>query len=113
MNTPSRQAHYIAEWRTQRFEVIVDYEGEEVLFGYAETYTGGATMYLAKLVPWASNPRVRKRKFAMPQLVMKEWRSSVEQRSAEVKAVQNALKHIRVRPMGNDIWEIREDHRAL
>lgn len=113
MTAAKNQAVYIAEWRTYRFEVVCDCDGQEIVFGYASSHTGGATMYLAKLVPWASNPRVRKRKFAMPQLVMKEWRSSVEQRSAEVKAVQNALKHIRVRPMGNDIWEIREDHQAL
>lgn len=56
-----REAAKIADSRRSqgRYEVVCECEGITILFGCTDDPGGGMPLNMARLVPWAKNPRVR------------------------------------------------------
>ncbi len=55
------QAREAERRREKPYEVTVECNGRTIVFGDSEAGDGGSAMFLAKLTPWAKNPRVRRK----------------------------------------------------
>ncbi len=53
-----REAQAIESRRRQPYRVICECYGQTITFGFSEHAGGGVALNMAKLVPWAKNPRV-------------------------------------------------------
>ncbi len=57
----ARKAEAADRKRQYPYEVVCECNGQEIVFGDSEAGDGGSAMFLAKLTPWAKNPRVRRK----------------------------------------------------
>ncbi len=60
-SAPERAAKAAESRRRQPYEVVCEIDQHTITFGYVGSEHGGYVLALARLVPWAKNPRVQRR----------------------------------------------------